>query len=152
MKKYLNLLLILFCCLLLTGCKGKKEVLKCEGVSKQTNYTISTNYEIESRDNIVSKVIVKQVIQSKNKKILTSFKKQLTNQYKSNNSTYGGYKYDININGKKLTSNVEIDYESINLKRFIKDNSAMKDYVNKDNQFTLDGAKKLYESTGSKCE
>ena len=98
MKKYLNIVVILLICLLLTGCGNNKVILKCSGESKQTNYTISTNYEVVSKKNIVSKVNIKQVIKSDDKKVLSNFKKQLSNQYKSNNNTYGGYKYNININ------------------------------------------------------
>ena len=137
MKKILSLVVVLSLCILLTGC-GK--VLKCSSSSEQKNYNISTDYKI------------KQVIESKDKKVLQNFKKQLEDQYKSNNTVYGGYSYKVKINGKKLTANITIDYKKFDLDKFVKANGAMKEYVNKDNKLTVDGAKKMYKSTGATCK
>ncbi len=150
MKKYLSIVSVIVVSLFLTGC-GKK-VVSCKSSSKQTNYTIETKYTINSRKDIVESININQTISSKDEKILKDFEKQLKEQYKSNNSLYGGYSFDIKIKGKKLTSKVTINYEKLDMKKFVKDNGAMKDYVDKDNNFTLEGAKKLYKSTGAKCE
>lgn len=152
MKKYIGVISVVVLCLILTGCKGKKIVTTCTSSSKQTNYEISTKYIINSRENIVENVIVNQTITSKDENLLKEFEKQLKEQYKSNKSLYGGYTSDVKINGKKVVSKVTINYEELNMKKFVKDNGAMKDYVNKENKFTLEGAKKLYKSTGAKCE
>ena len=152
MKKYIGVINVVVLCLILTGCKGKKIVTTCTSSSKQTNYEISTKYIINSRENIVENVIVNQTITSKDENLLKEFEKQLKEQYKSNKSLYGGYTSDVKINGKKVVSKVTINYEKLNMKKFVKDNGAMKDYVNKENKFTLEGAKKLYKSTGAKCE
>lgn len=152
MKKYISIVAVIVLCLFLTGCKGKKVVTNCSSSSKQTNYEIKTEYAINSRKDIVESVEINQTITSKDNKVLTNFEKQLKDQYKSNASLYGGYTYDVKVKGKKLTSKVTINYEELNMKKFVKDNGAMKDYVNKDNKFTLEGAKKLYKSTGAKCE
>ena len=37
------------------------------------------------------------------------------------------------------------------LDKFVKDNPAMKSYVDKDNNITLSGIKTMYESMGAKC-
>lgn len=152
MKKYIGVINLVVLCLILTGCKGKKIVTTCTSSSKQTNYEMSTKYIINSRENIVENVIVNQTITSKDENLLKEFEKQLKEQYKSNKSLYGGYTSDVKINGKKVVSKVTINYEELNMKKFVKDNGAMKDYVNKENKFTLEGAKKLYKSTGAKCE
>lgn len=151
MKKFLKLLLIVLVCIFLTGC-GKKTTLECSSNSKQTNYEINTNYTIKAKKDIVNEVKIKQVIKSKDKKILENFEKQLKKQYQLNKKIYGGYTYELKIKGKELIADVTINYEELNMKKFVKNNGAMKDYLNKDNQFTLEGAKKLYKSTGAKCE
>lgn len=149
MKKGISLVVVLSLCILLTGC-GK--VMKCSSSSEQKNYNISTDYKIESSGKIVTKVTIKQVIESKDKKVLENFKKQLEDQYKSNNTVYGGYDYKVKISGKKLTADVTINYKKFDLDKFVKTNGAMKEYVNKDNKLTVDGAKKMYKSTGATCK
>ena len=152
MKRNITLSIIIVLCLFLTGCKGKQVITTCSNSNKQINYEISTKYKISSREDIVESVKISQTIKSKDKKVLKDFEKQLNEQYSLNKSLYGGYSYDIKVKGKKISSKVTIDYEKLNMKKFIKDNGAMKDYINKNNKFTLEGAKKLYESTGAKCE
>lgn len=149
MKKLINVGLVLCLCLLLTGC-GK--TLKCSSSSEQKNYNISTDYTIKSSNKIVTKVTIKQVIESKDKKVLKNFKKQLEDQYKSNNTVYGGYDYKVVIKGNKLTADITIDYKKFDLEKFVKVNGAMKEYVNKDNKLTVEGAKKMYKSTGATCK
>ena len=152
MKRNITLSIIIVLCLFLTGCKGKQVITTCTSSSKQINYTIKTKYIINSRKNMVESVNINQTIISKDKKILSDFKNQLDGQFSINKSLYGGYTYNIKVKNKKLVSKTIINYEKLNMKKFIKDNGAMKDYINKNNKFTLEGAKKLYESTGAKCE
>lgn len=152
MKKYYSLVLVICLCLLFTGCKEKLDVTKCSSISKQSNYTIKTTYKIESRKDIVEKVSINQIISSGDKNILNEFKNQLEEQYGSNKSLYGSYDYDVKIKNNTIVSKVIIDYKKLDMKKFVENNGAMKDYLNKDNEFTLGKAKKLYISTGNKCE
>ena len=151
MKKIINIGLVLALCILLTGCLGGKTT-KCSSSSEQKDYSISTDYTIKSKSNIVTSINIKTVIESKEKKVLEKFKKQLEDQYKGNNTSYGGYDYKVVIKGKKLTANVTIDYKKFDLEKFTKANGAMKEYVNKDNKLTVEGATKMYKSTGAKCK
>lgn len=151
MKKLINIGLVVALCVLLTGCFGGKTT-KCKSSSEQKDYTISTEYNIKSSSKIVTKVSIKYVVESKDKKVLNNFKKQFEEQAKSNNSSYGGYACKASIKGKTLTANITIDYKKFDLKKFTKDNGAMKDYVNKDYKLTLDGATKMYKSTGATCK
>jgi len=149
MKKIASLVVVLSLCILLTGC-GK--ALKCSSSSAQKNYSISTDYAIKSNKDIVTKVTIKQVIESSDKKVLKNFESQLKSQYESNNKAYGGYDYKLKISGKKLTADITIDYTKFDLDKFVKANAAMKEYVNKNNKLTLEGAKKMYKSTGATCK
>lgn len=152
MKRYIKFLLLILCITILSGCDSDLDTTNCSLNNKQIDYTIKTTYKITSSKDIVNKVEIKEVIASKDKKKLRSFKEQLTNQYKNNNKLYKGYKYEADLDGDTLTLEVTIDYEKMNLKKFVKDNAAMKKYVNKDNKFTLKGAKELYKFTGARCK
>ena len=155
MKKKLSLVLAIFIITLcLCGCKEKTKITNCSLVSDQSasGYKLESNYKIYSTNNFVDKVVLKQVINSKDKKVLDSFKTSITNQYKNNNKLYNGYTFDINEKDNKLNINVTIDYTKVDLKKFTQDNVSMKEYVNKDYKITLDKIIKLYESSGMKCE
>ena len=154
MKKFIKLSFVFMFIILLSGCKGGKVVTKCTMTSDQSasGYKIKSTYNITSKSDIVNKVEIEEVVESKNKTILAYFKKQLKNQYKSYNTIYGGYEYEVTSEDKKVTSKVTVDYKKMNLKKFVKENEAMKEYVNKDNELTLKGIKTMYESMGAKCE
>lgn len=78
-------------------------------------------------------------------------KTNLDNQYKTYNDKYGGYKYKITLNKNKVISNVTVDYKKYDMKKFSIDNAAMKEYIDKDYNYTIDGAKRYYNSIGAKC-
>ena len=149
MKKIINIALVLCLCVLLTGC-GK--TVKCTSTSKQKKYTMDTEQVIKTKGDIVTSITTKYVIVSKDKKTLKDFKKQLEDQAKSNDATYKGYDCRASIKKDKLTVNITIDYKKFDLDKFVKDNAAMKEYVNKDNKLTVDGAKKMYKASGATCK
>ena len=154
MKKYLSIVVLFSLCILLTGCKGKLINTKCSSESDQTasGYKISDSYNISSRKNIVEKIELKRVIEKDDINKLNNFKNNLDRQYKDNNSKYDGYSYNIKEEDNKLLIELTIDYTKIDMNKFVTDNVAMKNYVNDKNQLTLDGAKKMYETSGNKCE
>ena len=145
-KKYFSILL-------LTGC-NKEVITKCELTSDQSlnGYNIYTKYDIYSEKELVNKVIIKQKISSKNKTILSHYEKQLNELYKNNNANYGGYSSKIINKDGKITSTTTIDYNKMDLKKYVKDNPAMRKYINNKNQVTLSNMIKMYELTGAKCE
>jgi len=153
MKKKIFFILLLMV-ILLTGCDNKETVTECNYVNKQTKagYTITSTYTIYAKGKLVNKVEINQVIDSENQEKLNEFETSLTSQYKTNNSLYGGYEFTSNKEDNKLTFNVTIDYSVLNMELFIKNNAAMKDHVNKKNKLTLEGATKLYQSTGAVCK
>ena len=151
MKKYIKLLLLIIVVTILSGCKSKLDTVECNFESKQSDYKINTNYKIYYKDNIVEKVDIDEVITSSSKDKLDEFNNSFKSQYDSNNSMYGGYTYDIKINKNKLVLSVNIDYTVFDMNKFINNNAAMKEYINKDNKLTLDGIIKMYEASGSTC-
>lgn len=125
----------------------------CTLISNQSKngYKLESKYEITSKNDIVKEVKVKEIVTSKDEKVLEKFEKQLKEQYEYNKKTYKGYTYKISKSNNKITTDVTINYKELNLEKFIKNNEAMKQYT-KDNKFTLKGAKQLYERTGATCK
>lgn len=150
MKKYVKFLLLILVTIILSGCGNKLDTAECSFESNQSDYNIETKYKIYYKDNIVKKVDIDEVITSSSNDKLEEFNKSFKNQF-DNNSRYGGYTYDIKANNDNLELHVNIDYTSFNMKKFVSDNLAMKEYVNKDNKLTLDGIIKMYEASGSTC-
>lgn len=153
MKKIILLIIIT---VLVTGCFGnnKYDIDICSQISDQSasGYKVSTNYEIYSKKGIVDKVVISDVVNSKDKNILNFFKIQYENQYRNLNDKYGGYTYKVIIKDNKVISDVTINYKKFNMKSFVKDNNAMESYVNTDKKITLDGIKKMYSNIGATCK
>lgn len=154
MKKFVKLTFALMLVVLLTGCLGKNKVTKCTLNSDQSasGYKIKSEYNMYTSGDIVTKVVTTETVESKNNTILAYFEKQLKTQYKTNNDKYGGYTYKITNKDGKVVSEVTIDYSKMNLNKFVKDNPAMKSYVNKSNKLTTKGVKSMYQSLGATCE
>lgn len=57
-------------------------------------------------------------------------KKDINNQYKSLDKKYSGYNYKLSIKKNKLFIKVTINYKKHDMKMFIYDNRAMKEFVN----------------------
>ena len=117
----------------------------------KNGYILETKYVIKSKKDIVENVDITQTITSDKKEVLTKFENQFKEQYSYNKKVYGGYNYKISSNSKRVLSKVDIDYKKFDMQKFIKNNVAMKQYT-KDNKFTLEGAKKLYSSSGAVCK
>ena len=153
MKK-IKILVIAIMCLFVVGC-GKKEVIKtCKLVSDQSSngYKSNTTYTIYSKNDIVTKVEQKEVIDSKKKDILDFYKNEYNSMYKKYNKTYGGTTYSVSIEGDKLLLNVTIDYNKFDMDKYLNDNKEIKKYLNKKNQYTLDGIIEMYENIGGSCK
>lgn len=151
MRKYIKFLLVLLVVTILSGCTSKLDTAECSFESKQSDYKIESKYEIYYKKNIVKKVEIDEVITSSSKDKLEEFSNGFKSQYESNNSMYGGYTYDIKNSKDKLELSVSIDYTVFDMNKFINNNAAMKEYVNKDNKLTLNGIIKMYEASGSTC-
>lgn len=155
MKKFLLSLALVFL-LVLTGCEKNKKVMvtTCTLSNNDTlnGYQLNSTYKIYSTNNEVNKVESKEVVSSSSAEILNLFEKTLSNTYKTTNDTYGGYTYSITNENSKVTAITTIDYKQINLDKYIKDNTVMKQYVNKNGNLTVDAIKQIYTNLGASCE
>lgn len=145
----LVLILALFILLFYLIFSTKKTV--CTFESNQKDYQISTKYKIYSKNDLVTKVISKSIVESSSTKVLKEMEQNINKQYKILNDKYSGYDYKVKVRDKKLISVIKIDYKKYNMKDFIRENGAMRAYVNINKQYTLDGAKEYYKSIGATC-
>lgn len=156
MKKIVKVFAALLVVTLLCGCgaKEKERVIKC--TASQNNlangYEIKSEYNIYAKGDVVKSVKTKETVISDQEAILNTFETTLNSTYGTYSKEYGGYKYEIVKDNNTVTSNVEIDYSVMDLARFADDNSVLKNYMNDNNELTVDGLKTMYKSLGATCE
>ena len=157
---------------LITGCEEKQEKLEAnlsEEIQLDTvdakmvchwdvDYSESDKYVIGAKmvvyannDNIVTRLVTRQVASSNEKSILENVEEQLS-ESADLASQYGGYSFSTKIEGNRLTVDTDIDYTKVDLETLSKDNEEMKEYLTKDYQFTLDNIRAMYVSLGVTCE
>ena len=127
MKKGLKILFISLFVILISGCgnektnvntnkdTAKETINTCTLSSDQSSngYTLSSNYEIHSKDGLVNSVTTKETVESDNEQVRSYFKKTLEDSYNTANESYGGYTYNVTEDGNKVISDVTIDYSKI---------------------------------------
>lgn len=146
-----------FVTLLCTGCNAtnnEEKIMNCD--LKSTNsvqgYTLTSKYTVYYTGDSVNSVETKEEVKSDEESILDYFEKTLTNTYETANENYGGYDNNITRSDNSITSITKIDYNKMDMKKYIDDNTAVKSYVNSDNKFTIDGIKSIYEAMGAICK
>ena len=156
MKKLIELASITALALILTGCgnEDKELVTKCKLTSNvpASNYSLNSNYIVYSKNNVVDKVVTEEVVSSENENILNYFKEQLETTYKAQNDAYGGVTNEVKVEEGKITSLTTIDYNKMDLEKYIEDNSVLNKYVNDDSKLTTAGVVGIYQSLGAVCE
>ena len=153
MKK--ALLIILLCgVILLSGCGDKEQKLNCTLTKNDVvnGYKMTSHYDVTSKNKIVTKVITTETVESEDTEVLDYFKSYIEEAYTKMNEAYGGYDFKTTLEDKKLVVNTTIDYTILNLEQLSKDDSSMKQFVDEDNNLTLDGIKKMYEILGASCK
>ena len=146
-----------FVILLCTGCgtsSNEQKIMNCD--LKSTNsvqgYTLTSKYTVYYTGDTVDSVETKEEVKSDEESILDYFEKTLNNTYTTANENYGGYDNNITRSDNTLTSVTKIDYNKMDMKKYVDDNTAVKSYVNSDYKFTLDGIKSIYELSGAICK
>ena len=152
MKKLIKFLAIGVGIALLSGCNNNVVTCTLESNDTTSGYSIKSTYEIHSKNDVVSKVKTTEEIKSENDSILDYFESSLNSQYEVSNNQYGGYKYKVTKKNNTVKSVSTVDYNKMDLEKYINDNSALKEYVNSDNKISLKGIKTLYESLGATCK
>ena len=79
-------------------------------------------------------------------------KTYIEESYTTMNETYGVYDFTATIEDQKLTVDTTIDYTVLDLDKLVKADSTMKQFVDENNNLTLDGVQDLYEALGATCK
>jgi len=139
--------------LLLTGCGEKTGVIKCTGSAKDVvnKYETKSEYKINYKGDYVESVETVETVTSENEEFLKQMQDTVKELYDGYNKEYGGYTFDVSIKDDKLVSTVSIDYSKMDIDKFVKDQSVLKNYV-KDGKLTVDGLKSMYTTMGATCE
>lgn len=127
------------------------KIINCTLNNDYGNYVLKSNYFINSKEGVVLYVEAKEEISSKNKEVLEFQRQVFKVMYESSNNLYGGY--DIKISDKSNTAvfEVKIDYEKMDIERYLEDQIALKNYY-KDKGLLDEGLKVYYESRGAVCK
>lgn len=153
--KYIKIISLVFIVVLLSGCGEQKEFTKtCTLTSNNPvdGYKLDTEYKIYGKGKIAEKVVTIETVTSDNDEILDYFEKTLKSTYETTNKEYGGYTNKVTNKDGKLVSETTIDYTKMDLEKYVKDNSVMKNYVNSKNELLADGVQKIYEALGATCK
>lgn len=155
MKKVLYVGLCSTLILLTSGCGSEKEVMKtCALTSNNVaqNYKMENEYKIYGKGKVVTKVVTTETITSSNQEILDYLEETVKETYDTNNAAYGGYTNKMTNKDGKLVSETTVDYNKMDVEKFVEDNSVMKSFVNSKNELLIDGIVELYEAMGAACK
>lgn len=155
MKKCVKILSLAFAIVLISGCGSKKEFVKtCTLTSNDptTGYKLESEYKIYGEGDVANKVVTVETVSTDDQDSLDYFEEYFKSTYASINEVYGGYDNKVTNKDGKVTSETTVDYNKMDLEQYVKDNSAMKNYVNKDNKMLVDGLVKTYEALGATCK
>ena len=128
--------------------------ITCKLTSEQTamGYTIDSVYSIRGSEDAVSTVTVRHAVRSDSEETRDSLITGYTEQFDYNNNRYGGYEYQVDeFNGTEVVFRGTINYGVMDMDKFSQDNVAIEDFLNENHRLGLDGAKRLYESSGATC-
>lgn len=151
-KKNLLLVVMASFVLLLTGCGSSDEVqtMTCSRTLNQSGMNTSLNYTITHQGGYVKEVKSVETIESEDTDLLESYKSQVENIY-SPYDDIDYYDYEVTVDGNKLTSTVDIDYEHIDTDKLIEIDSANSTLI-KDGKIAVSDIKSVYEQLGATCE
>lgn len=156
MKKVIGILGVFLVVLMVSGCgENQKEFTrKCTMTQNDITqgYSLESVYTIYGKGDVVNKVTSRETITSDNKDVLNYFETNLKDTYNQYNQTYGGYTNSVVNKDGKVVSETTIDYNVMNLTKYVQDNSVMKNFVNDDNQLLVDGLVTIYQQAGAICE
>jgi len=151
MKKIgLFLVLMMF---LFAGCGEEKTgYLECNNSRNEETFSTKTEVKVYYENNIVKTVESIEKVTSDDKSILEYFEEALIESYASLSENYGGYTYNFEYEGNTLISKTTINYEVMDLKALVNDDSSMSTYVNANNQITKTSIKAMYSVLGLTCK
>lgn len=134
---------------MITGCSSKKHMV-CSSTSIVKSSIIKSAYDITYKDNVVYKVIKKEMITNKNTDTLYELRDsiELSNREYNMLSHYKNY---VEINDDTLVSVTKINYNRLDLNKYIKIDKSNEAFISS-NKVAFDKLVKYYNSLGLFCE
>lgn len=148
MKKYVILILVFLLC----GC-GKKEVndsCKLDLNNEFENYSVSSNYDIKSKETFVTQVVKVETYKSKDMNVINYLSEAKEIEYKAFNDLYGGVTAEITKDRYEFTITTIIDFNKVDVKKLIDNNYINEDYT-VNNKVSVGGIKEFYSERGAVC-
>lgn len=155
MKKLLCVTALSVLILITSGCGTEKEVMKTCTLTQNNvaeNYNMVSEYKIYGKGKTVQKAVTVETVTSSDQEILDYLEEYAKNAYEANNKAYGGYSNTITNENGKLVSETTVDYSKMDVKKFVEDNSVMKNFVNSKDELLIEGLIQIYEATGAICK
>lgn len=151
-RKYLFLAVIISVMFLVTGCSSNSEekTMTCSRTMDQNEMKTSLSYKISYKGDYVTRVKSEESIETSDTSTLDTYKEQIEKIY-SPYKDVKYYQYNVTIDGNKLISTVDINYEKIDTDELIKIDSANSQLIN-DGKVKVSSVKSLYEQLGATCK
>ncbi len=150
-KKMKYLAVFVVSVIFLTGC-GNNDVqtMTCTRTMNQNGIKTGLKYTVLYQGDYVTRIKSVETIETDSSDVLDAYQEQIESIY----SPYKGidyYEYDVSIDGNKLTSTVDINYEKIDTDKLLEIDSANGQLI-KDGKIKLSDIKSVYEAVGAVCE
>lgn len=129
----------------------KKITCTLESKDVVSNYSLSSTYNINYVGKVVKSVDTVEKVTSTDESIIQTFENTFNSSYTSLNDEYGGYTFEVKVDGDTVTSTVSIDYSKMDIEDLIEDQPAMENMVNDKNEILVERLKESYESLGATC-
>lgn len=146
-----QVLLGVFIVLLITGCDNDgMNSMTCTRTMDQNNIKTSLKFNIEYKDDYVSRVKRVETIETTNSDVLDTYKEQIEALY-SPYKDVDYYEYNVDISDNKLTSTVDINYDKVDTDKLLEIDSANGTLI-KDGKININDIKSVYEDLGAICK
>lgn len=150
-KKIKYLAVFIVSVIFLTGCGNNGvQTMTCTRTMNQNGIKTGLKYTVIYQGDYVTRVKSVETIETDSSEVLDAYQEQIESIY----SPYKGidyYEHDVSIDGDKLTSTVDINYEKIDTDKLLEIDSANGQLI-KDGKIKLSDIKSVYEAIGAVCE
>ena len=134
MKKKI-LFVLLVCVLVFTsGCGKTKKTITCNSESRDdvSGYNFYTEHKIKTEDDMVVEITTTETMDfdegAYNDNTINDAKASFVDFYSAQNNVYGGYDNSVKVDGKKVISTTVLDFDKIDMDKFLSDNVVLKEY------------------------
>jgi len=132
--------------------EGASAVCKVDtDMSSNNSYVIGAKFVIYADKNeIVTKMISIQLAESNDIDLLKAVMNK-TEEDHDLAKEFGGYEYEMNLDGNRLYTKVTIDFTELDMEKMVEADSSLLTFLNDDYKYTLKEYMRMYEAVGVEC-